>query len=213
MIVPIPGRCRSGIQRSRTATPTRIVHVPIARPSPRQALVEDVPRVEAETREDEQRRADPVQEQAAVQLDEPAASSQRYGPTTRASAQVGSRRWQSRGNDARGAARGGRGRAAHSVRADRHAVRRGLRDVPEHRGPTRPAPPPARRARGDRPHRRGDRRQRIRHGDAPVDGRPRRPDDRAVRARRHRARGERQGEPAADRATTAARSSSAARAR
>ena len=29
--VPIPGRCRSGIHRRRTATPTMIVQVPTAR--------------------------------------------------------------------------------------------------------------------------------------------------------------------------------------
>jgi hypothetical protein len=32
LIVPMPGRCRSGIQSSSTAAPTMITNVPIARP-------------------------------------------------------------------------------------------------------------------------------------------------------------------------------------
>src|SRR5579884_169516 len=35
--VPMPGRCRSGIQSKSTATPTRIAHVPIARPKVRES--------------------------------------------------------------------------------------------------------------------------------------------------------------------------------
>ena len=72
LIVPMPGPLaqRDPEEKHRGADDDR------PRPDreaerPRQALVEDVPRVEAEACEDEQRRADPVQEQAGVQLGEP----------------------------------------------------------------------------------------------------------------------------------------------
>ena len=72
LIVPSPGRCRSGIQSSRTGAPTMITTVPMARPTWRdEALVEDVPRVEAESGAHLQACAEPVEQQANVELRQP----------------------------------------------------------------------------------------------------------------------------------------------
>ena len=67
----MPGRCRSGIQSSSTRAPTTITTVPNESPvSFGDALVEDVPRVEAEVGLDHQRHADAVQDQAGEELDQ-----------------------------------------------------------------------------------------------------------------------------------------------
>ena len=158
LTVPIPGRWRSGIQSSSTATPTMIAHVPIARPN-----VRDRPwwktshGIEPEVRENEQRRADAVEDEAGVQLSE----------THEHSPNVHSR--DVHGDDARRPTRRGRGGALPPLRPHRHPVRRGFGHVSEHAGPARSPAPPARRARADRARRRGDGRARLRDRDAPGD--------------------------------------------
>ena len=69
LIVPRPGRWRSGIHASSTSAPVMITTVPKRQPGlVGDALVEHVPRVEAEPGADLQRHAHAVEDQAGVEL-------------------------------------------------------------------------------------------------------------------------------------------------
>ena len=69
LTVPRPGSCRSGIQASRTSTPSDDDDGPDRPPDPaRHALMKDVPRIEPEARSHHEGAGRPVQNQANVEL-------------------------------------------------------------------------------------------------------------------------------------------------